>query len=636
MHARIAATVLSLFACLPVAGALQPCGPWRWLNPLPRGNSLFGVSYGQSGFVAVGALGTVLTSLDGSRWTCFQTDASTALNSVIWDGTRYLAVGDAGTVLLSPDAATWTSVGPLGADQLFAVTAGGGQYLAVGTNGAVFTSPDGLFWTRQRSGTTVPLVDVTWTGNSYLAVSAGARGYGDSGSGGAILRSADGRAWSVVWWPEATNLFAVASNGLRSLVVGSLCGPSPYLEGCLNSPLVATSEDGVSWSVQKPWDGPMFMDVIWAGTEFVAGTSGGVATSPDGVEWTRHSIAADFAVMSLTQSTTGFVAVTPNGMIATSPDARQWTTKVASNVAPGLELQRVSRSRDRWVISDEIGKYSWQGPFVLASPDTRSWQRSTSAWFGSCIGFGPVASNGVEFIVPCGPGKVLASPDGIMWSLRSDNRSLPLEGLAWTGSEYLGFAYDFDSQTGSIYSSPDGAVWSLELSANNRFSDAASDGSVTVAAGGALFYRPNGGSWSAVASPGSSFRSVVWGGGVFVAAGDAGILARSTDGLQWTRASSGVTADLWDVAWGGGNFIAVGSKGTIVRSRDGLDWSADRAATSNSLYSVAAEPGCAIAVGSSGVILARGCPEPRAVRRHLSRLPAGSPPCPQSLDATPR
>jgi len=149
-------------------------------------------------------------------------------------------------------------------------------------------------------------------------------------------------------------------------------------------------------------------------------------------------------------------------------------------------------------------------------------------------------------------------------------------------------------------------------------------------------YRPNGGSWSAVASPGSSFRSVVWGGGVFVAAGDAGILARSTDGLQWTRASSGVTADLWDVAWGGGNFIAVGYAGTVIRSRDGLDWSADRAATSNSLYSVAAEPGCAIAVGSSGVILARGCPEPRPVRRHLSRLPAAAPLGPQSLDATPR
>jgi hypothetical protein len=632
----MAAPILGLLTCLPLAGAVQPCGPWQWVNPLPRANPLFGVTYGQSGFVAVGALGTVLTSADGSRWTCFQTDAATRLNSVIWDGTRYLAVGDAGTVLLSPDAATWTSVGPIGVDPLFAVTAGGGQYVGVGTNGAVFTSPDGLSWTRQQSGTTVPLVDVTWTGDSFLAVSAGDGGYGGSGSGSAILRSSDGRAWSVVWLPGATRLLAVASNGLRSLVVGSFCGPSPFLEGCINSPLVATSEDGVSWSVRVLGGYSMFTDVIWAGTEFVAGMSGSVATSPDGVEWTGHSIAAGFAVMSVTQSTRTFVAVGANGMIATSPDARQWTTEQRSDVGPGFELQRVARSRDRWVISDEIDRYSGREPFVLASADTRSWQRSTSAWFGSCIGFGPVASNGVELIVPCGPGKVLASPDGMTWSLRSDNRSLPLKGLAWTGSEYLGFTYDYDSQSSSIYSSPDGAAWSLEFVGNNDFSDAASDGSVTVAAGGTLFFKPNGGSWFGVASPGSSFRSVVWGGGVFVAVGDAGAVVRSTDGLQWTRPSSGVTVDLWDVAWDGSTFIAVGSAGTVIRSRDGMDWSADRRATDISLTSVSAVPGCAIAVGYDGVILRNGCLEPRPVRRHLSRLPAAAPPGPQSLHATPR
>jgi hypothetical protein len=121
-----------------------------------------------------------------------------------------------------------------------------------------------------------------------------------------------------------------------------------------------------------------------------------------------------------------------------------------------------------------------------------------------------------------------------------------------------------------------------------------------------------------------------------VATGSAGAVARSTDGLQWTGVSSGVTVDLWDLAWNGSTFIAVGSAGTVIRSRDGIDWSADRPATDSPLYGVAAEPGCAIAAGSGGVILRLGCPEPRPVRRHLSRLPAGSLPGPQSLDATSR
>jgi hypothetical protein len=635
MHARIAATVLGLLAYLPVAGALQPCGPWQWVNPLPQGNDLFGVAHGPGRFVAVGALGTILTSPDGASWTCSDPATARRLHAVIWDGTRYLAVGDAGTVLLSTDSATWTAVGPVGEDDLLAVTVGGGQYIAVGAKGRIVTSPDGLSWTRQNSGTVLPLLGVTWTGDKYLAVSEGSGVCGAPLLGSVVLSSPDGMAWTAVLLPEASALRAVASNGSRSVVVGSFPVQAPF-SGCLYNALVATSTDGVSWSVQEFGDVGPFLDVIWSGTEFVA-VGGNSATSPDGIEWKRtgHSIATSTVALGVTVSPTTFVAVGEFGLIATSPDAGQWTT-VRSDVAPFAELQNVVRSRDRWVMVAPSAYNSPPGEVVLASMDGRSWQRSTSDWFGSCSSFGPVASNGVEFIAPCGPGKVLASPDGLTWSRRSDNKYLPLEGLAWTGSEYLGFTYDHDSQTGSIYSSPDGAAWSLEFVGNNVFSDAASDASVTVATGGTLFFKPNGGSWASVASPGSSFRSVVWGGGIFVATGSAGTVARSTDGLQWTSVSSGVTVDLWDLAWDGSTFIAVGSAGTVIRSRDGIDWSADRPATDSPLYGVAAEPGCAIAAGSGGVILRLGCPEPRPVRRYLSRLPAAAPPGPQFLEATPR
>jgi hypothetical protein len=634
MRARVAAAFMGVLVGLPAASALQPCGPWQWVNPLPQRNDLFGVAYGQSGFVAVGALGTILTSPDGGSWTCSQTEAPTGLNSVIWDGTRYLVVGDAGTVLLSPDATAWTSVGPIGEGDLFAVTMGGGQYIAVGANGAIFTSPDGLSWTRQDSGITVPLFDVTWAGNGYLAVSAGIGGFFTPGPGSAMLRSPDGRVWSAIWLPEATDLAAVASNGSRSVVVGSFCGQS-YMEGCVNNALVATSEDGVSWSVQEFTDRLMYTDVIWSGTQFIAGgMNGGVATSPDGIEWTRHSIATSSTVASMTTSPVSFAAVGQYGLIATSPDAQQWIT-LGSDVAPFAPLERIVRSRDRWVISDVIANGSWPGPVVLASSDGRNWQRSTSDWFGTCFDFGPVASNGVEFIVPCGPGKVLASPDGLTWSLRSDNPYLPLRGLVWAGSEYLGFTYDNDNQLGSIYASPDGAVWSLEFSDAHFFSDAASNGSVTVATGGTLFSKPNGGSWSSVPSPGAWFRSIAWGGGVFVTAGSGGTVARSTDALHWTRVDPGSSADFWDVAWDGSTFLLVGPGGTVLRSRDGIEWAADRPTTSNQLYSLAAEPGCAIAAGNGGVILRSGCLGPHVVRRHLSRLPVGPLQGLQSLDARP-
>ena len=41
---------------------------WEWRNPLPQGQSLDDVTYGNSMYVAVGG-GTILTSPDGLAWT---------------------------------------------------------------------------------------------------------------------------------------------------------------------------------------------------------------------------------------------------------------------------------------------------------------------------------------------------------------------------------------------------------------------------------------------------------------------------------------------------------------------------------------------------------------------------------------
>lgn len=42
---------------------------WHWRNPLPRGNSLESIVYGNNIYVAVGAEGTIVTSPNGVDWT---------------------------------------------------------------------------------------------------------------------------------------------------------------------------------------------------------------------------------------------------------------------------------------------------------------------------------------------------------------------------------------------------------------------------------------------------------------------------------------------------------------------------------------------------------------------------------------
>jgi hypothetical protein len=625
MNARLGVLILGLVLGSPGLAAVQPCGLWQWSNPSPDGSDLLGVAYGPHGYVAVDAAGTILASSDGSAWGCRGREAATSLNAAASDGTRYVVVGSGGLVLVSSDGASWAEAGRVGGDSLFAVAWGGGQFVAVGANGTILTSPDGFAWTRQVSGTTLPLLGVGWNGHGYVAVSDGnGSGYWGDPSSCAVLNSTDGVTWSAVWLPEATSLRAVASDGVRWVVVGSFCGPAP-ISGCTNNALVASSPDGMTWSVQKMADRLMYWGVLWSGTEFVAvGLNGMIATSADGASWSAQSTPTRGAVLGVAAGASALVAVGERGLVMTSTDARDWAV-LSSDLTPRAGLERVVHGNGLWVISN-ISNGSWPGPLVLVSSDAKTWQAATSDWFASCVGsFGPVASNGFEFLVPCGPGKVLASTDGVTWSRRFDQQSLPLVGLTWSGIEYLGFGYDVETLVGSVYSSRDGSAWTLEFTmTGHRFSGAASDALGTVMAGGTLFYKPRGGAWIGVASPASSFRAVARGPGAFVAVGDGGIVARSADGLLWTEEDSGVTADLADITWTGAVFLAVGSGGTILRSWDGFTWIADPPIADVWLETVTSSGGCTVAAGLFTVILRNGCGSQPLIRRHLAPKTPGS------------
>jgi hypothetical protein len=82
---------------------------------------------------------------------------------------RYVAVGAGGTVLTSLDGTTWTAQAPLTTNDLTAITFGG-QFVAVGKGGVILTSLDGLAWETRTSGTTNDLLAVTRTVSGYTAV----------------------------------------------------------------------------------------------------------------------------------------------------------------------------------------------------------------------------------------------------------------------------------------------------------------------------------------------------------------------------------------------------------------------------------------------------------------------------------
>lgn len=176
----ILATAFPAFA-VPVDSLDQ----WHWRNPLPQGNTLIGVTYGNGTFVAVGYAGTVLTSPDGVNWTNRTSGTSNLLGSVIWGNNTFVVVGDAGTVLTSPDGVSWTSRASGTSNSLHEVTWGNGTFVAVG-DGTVLTSTDGVNWTSKTLGTSTYLVGVTWGNGTFVAV----------GEGSTTLISPDGVNWT--------------------------------------------------------------------------------------------------------------------------------------------------------------------------------------------------------------------------------------------------------------------------------------------------------------------------------------------------------------------------------------------------------------------------------------------------------
>lgn len=146
--------------------------------------------YAETGKVAVGSSGTILTSQDGITWTAQASGTTAALRDVV-QGILLVAVGDSGTILTSPDGTTWTtresntSANLTGAANLLP------YIVVVGSSGTILTSLDGINWAAATSPTGQDLYGITKgaVGSQPLFVAVG--------KAGTILTSPDGQAWTA-------------------------------------------------------------------------------------------------------------------------------------------------------------------------------------------------------------------------------------------------------------------------------------------------------------------------------------------------------------------------------------------------------------------------------------------------------
>jgi len=505
---------------------------------------LFGITWTGDSFVAVGDQ-AVVSSADGVHWTPIEIPGVTVFNSIIWTGDKLVVAGAAwnpdeerieGAIFTSTDGASWSSPQLTGTPWLWDITWTGSQLVAVGGDifstegfrlgGIILTSPDGESWTKQVSGTDVDLLGVDYDSSSGLIIAVGGSTnlfIPDNSNTGVVLSSPDGVNWTSRESTQDQIYRSPASSGSETVTVGyagiiksstDLEQWSNHTNGTLNSIFdmismgdqvvtvgengeVLTSQNGLSWASHNTGITTNLFSVTWTGAYLVAvggelgATKNGViATSADAISWTNQTPTDSFGLLTdVTWTGSQLVAVGAEGLILTSPNGTDWTSR---NSTTRNALYTVSSNGDQIVVAGN------KGTILTSSDSGSSWTKLDgvdenrvlfgSTWTGSSfvISGGSYASvTGLEKDTSI----VFTSADGTHWTPIDPGVNGVLMDVNWTGSRLIAV-----TENSNLLTSTDGVSWAVTptISSNGHNSVIEHQGTILIGGGnGTILYREN-------------------------------------------------------------------------------------------------------------------------------------------------
>jgi hypothetical protein len=523
---------------------------WQWRHPLPQGNPIDGIAWGNGRFAAVSRAGTIMTSSDATSWDL--TNVGIGLSAIRYLSNLFVAVGNGGSILTSPDGTTWTTQSSGASHALLDVARGNNLFVAVGQCDAIVTSPDGAAWLAGSSGIAGK------ESEKFYGVAFGNGVFVVVGLNGTIIISSDGVTWTDRSWPGGDDVVAVAF------------GAGRFVAAC-NNGLLLTSTNGVAWTSATPGGVPGCYSVDFVNGMFVAVGKKVLNNAYVGVIWTSS-----------------------NGLA--------WSEKT-SGVSEALF--GTAYGNGMYMIGGYWGT-------VLTSPDGTTWNRRNSDTSSNlndiAYGNGTFVAVGGSLGGPDGASRhpaVFRSVDVVTWLPVTVGVDEPLYGVVYTGSETSAGMFVAVGGYGSVLTSYDGASW-ISYRTNGSFLALARHETTLVGVGaGGVMRSVDFLNWVKI-NPGTgrSLYDVAWGEGKFVAVGESGTIVTSTDdGQTWSQASSGSTDSLRGVAYGNGIFVAVGVSGEVLTSPDAQAWTQQGLSLGSHVYKVIHS---AMIPGGSGGFLALG------------------------------
>jgi len=334
------------------------------------------------------------------------------------------------------------------------------------------------------------------------------------GSNGTLLRSTDGSNWSIQWMGTKNGPDRITSNG-TTLVASGIGHLSDGM-------LYYSTDDGLTWSAATfPTGVPYVGPSAWNGTEFLAiGYYNKSLHSTNGINWTAGAINQRTCTITtdLDWNGTQWQATCTNGAIIVSADGDNWTAVSSTN-------------------TNQLTALATHAGMSVAVGDS---------------------------------GTILTTANGTAWSLQSFPTKTSLRNVAWLNNNWQAVGYD-----STLYTSPDGNTWTASV----KYPDipeaifGKSDTSYVAGFRGMLTQRV-GSSTPVTLYPTEkhTLHDIVWTGSEFITVGDSGIIQRSTNGVDWSVSSSGITTTLNCVVWTGSKLYAGGREALLTSIDHGITW----------------------------------------------------------------
>ena len=232
------------------------------------------------------------------------------------------------------------------------IATNGSIYVACGTSGEISTSPDLETWTRRSSGTSMELMDVIWTGTSFIVV----------GQYGTIVRSDDGITWTVIKQGVAGthNSYIRAVKGNNKIIA---CGSGMLLS--------ASTDDGITWTDSTLAEvSNSVQGLAYGNSLYVAVCNGGVIyASSDGAVWDQVTSVTTDNLEDIVYANNRFVVCTERGKVFYSADGQSWTLSQTNTTA---QFNAISYTNGFYYCAGTLG-------VLFVSKDLVTWQQVDTA-----------------------------------------------------------------------------------------------------------------------------------------------------------------------------------------------------------------------------------------------------------------